>query len=155
MKYSQEVLYNIDIINQALDSLGQIEVLKNKDFKYYQDEIISNDWIRLKLNKDNSIPLYLEVTGNEIRIDLDKAEEIISLSSDFIKKNKQEVINLLIMIFSSFIKMKYCDKNYIKFSFLDKNNNVLDSIEFYKNIIFSFKIKCQEKVYMPIYSPSS
>jgi len=150
MKYNKEILDNIDIINQALILLERETLFFNKDFKLNKD-INSKDWIKLSLHKINRVPICLEITSGEIRIDIDRAEEVICISHNFIKENKENIIKLIVMILSSFIKVKYCGKGYTKIFFLDKNNKVLDAIEHYKNILFSLKLKCKEHIYMPIY----
>jgi len=150
MNYSQEVIYILDIFNEVLDRLNKINLLENKDFKI-NNKVFSEHWIRISLNKTNSIPIYIEIMSSEMRIDLDIAEELFQININDIKKDRESIITLIKMILTSTIKMEYCGKSYRKFYFIDYKNNILDIIEYYKNTLFSLKLNCKEKIYLPIY----
>jgi len=94
MNYSQEVIYILDIFNEVLDRLNKINLLENKDFKI-NNKVFSEHWIRISLNKTNSIPIYIEIMSSEMRIDLDIAEELFQININDIKKDRESIITLL------------------------------------------------------------
>ena len=149
MKYSSNVLFIEKIISNVLIKLGKKSLLKNKDFKIYQ-ELHFEHWVKLSLDKNNTISIVLEITNGGLRIDIDRAEEMIDFSYEYINNNTEDVVNILMMIFTSQIMVQYCGKYLTKLYFI--NNGTVQTYT-YSNTLLVFKCPkdCQEKLYLPIY----
>lgn len=149
MQHSEEVTYLEGLISKVFKSLGKPKLFKNTDFqivgKEYENHVIlttnNNDLIRL------DIILYNE--GMEFH--LDKTSETFSYGLEYIQENEASIVKIITMIFTSKIKVEYCGEKYTKLSFFAKEETPIYT-HVYKKGLFTFKRKCIEKIYFPIYS---
>ena len=150
MKYTNEILYIEKIINEVLLLLNEKPLFQNSNFKIYE-ELHFADWIKVSLIKSNNVALTFELSHGGLRIDIDKAIEIIDLSYENIVTNSEKLKKILMMIFTSTIMVQYCGK-YITNLYFIKN----DSVETYRYastlLPMRFSRYCEEKVYLPIFS---
>jgi hypothetical protein len=149
MKYTQNVLFIVNIINKVLLSLNQKSLFQNKDFKI-DKELHFKHWVKIYLEKDNSISIIFEISEDGLRIDIDRAEELMSFSYKYIFNNSKEVEKCLFMIFTSTILIQYCG-NHLTYLFFIKGKTVQSYKYSTKLWIIDFFKKCKEKIYLPIY----
>ena len=147
MKYTDNIYYIVTLFDEVLNDLKQHQLFTNKNFtilgKKYEDNII------FTLVKKNTIRLDIFINEDSLEIHIDKTAETFVYSLEMIKNNEQHIKNVLKMIFTSKIKVKYCGKNYTKIYFII-NNEVLNTFVFRKGLSF-FKQKCNKKIYPPIF----
>ncbi len=149
MEYTKQILLIEKLINDVLISLNQDLLFQNKVFSI--DSILHNEhYVKVILKKTNAVSLLMEICDSGLRIDIDRAEEIIDLDYEYIYKNMEEVSRLLKMIFTSTIMVQYCGK-YITNLYFIKNESV-ETYRYTSTLIpIKFSRYCEEKVYVPIF----
>jgi pantothenate kinase len=154
LKYTKEVIFIEKLISNVLTSLNKNSLFQNEDFKIYQ-ELHFEHWVKLSLNKSNSVSILFEISNNELRIDIDRTSETYTYDIEFIKENEEYIRNIITMIFTCSIKVEYCGENYTKLYFINKEGKTLNTFSFTTGLLGFFglisKKNCKEKLYPPIY----
>ena len=147
MKYEEGVLFIQEIFNEVLISLDEKPLFENEHF-YINKELHFEHFIQLRLIKKNVCGVLIEISTTELRIDIDRAEEIFHMNINYIKNNRVEVTKIIQMIFTSMIMIEYCGDFYTKLFFI--KNTFVKSIV-HRSSLISFRINCKEKFYPAIF----
>ena len=149
MKYTKEVIFIEKLISNVLLSLNQNSLFQNEAFKVYQ-ELHFEHWVRVSLCEPNAITIIFEISNSGLRIDMDRTEELMSFSYEYIYNNSEEIKELLFMIFTSTIMVQYCG-NYLTNLYFIKNKTVQTYRYSTKLGLIRLSNNCEEKVYLSIY----
>jgi hypothetical protein len=156
MDYDKNVVFIINIINNVLLKYKEEPILENKKFKVYNELVFSN-YLRLYTIDKECVSIMFEITNNGLRIDIDKAEEIIYYDIGYIYNNETEVMRILNVIFTYICIVTYCGKSYTHISFVSPNKEVVEYQymtdilpPLIKNCICLFKKKYKRRVYKPV-----
>ena len=156
MDFDKNVIFITDIINKLLLKYKEKPILENKKFKVY-NELIFSHYLRLYTTDKECVSVVFEITNHSLRIDIDRAEEIIYYDIDYIRNNETEVIKTLNVIFTYICIVTYCNKNYIQISFVSPNKEIVeyqyatDIIpSIINNCICLFKKNYKRRVFKPL-----
>lgn len=94
MKYEEGVLFIQEIFNEVLISLDEKPLFENEHF-YINKELHFEHFIQLRLIKKNVCGVLIEISTTELRIDIDRAEEIFHMNINYIKNNRVEVTKII------------------------------------------------------------
>jgi hypothetical protein len=107
MKYNSKILEKIDVINAVLYSLNQQNIFKNPDFLI--DEMSSEFYLMFHHTKKVNSPRLSIICSNfDLQIDLDRIDEAFVWSNEQLEKDKDDIKKLLVILFTSIIKARYC-----------------------------------------------
>jgi len=148
MMYTKEILNIEKMINDVLISLGEEPLFLNKNFITYEDLHFSH-WVKLLFIKKNSLNITFVLSNGGLRVDIDRAEEIIDISYENLIKNNEITKQILLMIFTSTIMIQYCGEH-TTFLYFIKNNTV-KKYKYSTTLITICFRKCKEKIYTPIF----
>ena len=149
MLYTDKILCIEKRISNVLNLLNEKPLFKNNSFEVYK-ELNFEHWVRISLNKKDSIRIIFELSHGGFCIDIDRADELFDFSYDDVCKDSETIEEILFMIFTSNILVQYCGKHIINFFFI-KDKTLKKYI--YKNSLFAINCfsTCAEKIYTPIF----
>ena len=122
---------NLEIIekNKSNEEILNMKFLKNKDFQYFYDDKIFNEWGKNAILKSlNFLERIIEITSKKnIKLTILYAKE----PNLILKKPNQDVLNFILDEF------KKLDKNNVKFYYINKYDSLYkDKFEKYKNLFY-------------------
>ncbi len=149
MKYENEIIQKLDLVNSTLESLNVKPLFKNEDF-FIDNHFHQEHYVKFYLNRPNCIKLEIVFIHNVLQINIDRTNESFEWSEIQIKENPNGVKKNLKMIFTATIKVEYCGSNYTKIYFIDSNGNCVKTFKYVTGLYI--KIGCITKEYKPIYT---
>ena len=155
VKYNNNIIFLEKIISQALIDINQPVLLKNNDFKLLKNTTHYKHYVVFTLKKTDKTSILFWLENGDLRIDIDRTSETYTYDMKFIKENEEYIKNIITMIFTCSIKVKYCGENYTKLYFINKKEKTLNTFSFTTGFLGFFglvsKKNCREKIYPPIY----
>lgn len=148
MDLKEEIIYQIGLLNEVLEFVGEPTLFKNSSFVI--NEISHSMYLKIYFVKTNNIEIILMFALDGIQISIDRIDEAYEMDMQKIYENPFELKSFLAMLFTSKILVKYCGKNYTKLYFYDSNGNRIKSITSING--FYHKLNCNEICYEPIYT---
>lgn len=149
MKYENEIIQKLDLVNSALERLNVKPLFINEDFSL-DSTFHQEHYVKFFLNKPDCIKLELVFINNALQINIDRINESFEWSENQIKENANDVKDFIKMIFTTTIKVEYCGSNYTKIHFIDIDENCVKTLKYVTGIYL--KIGCLIKEYKPIYT---
>lgn len=150
MATKSRIQENIGLFSEALMCLSKPPIDENEDF-YLDSGISSGVCIVYKFKKRcaNDIMLSIIFSNYGIQVDIDEMTEAIDWSKEHLRFHRQEVVEWMIIILTSTIKIVYKGQSIKTIYFLNKNNEVINSLKRISGINLFGKV--YEKQFRPIY----
>lgn len=148
MEFTEHVIKNLVVLNDALNNLGVDDVFTNPDF-IIDKSLLSNFYLKIWLKKPQRPRITFIISNYDLQIDIDRITEAVMWSSQQIKENQHQITKYLEILLSHNIMIEYFGKNYTKISFYDKNDNYVSIIKQING--FYLKIWKEMKSYSAIY----
>jgi len=149
LEFDKKMMPAIQVIDEALGELGATSLFKNPEVLINRELLLENH-LQFEIKRNtNHVPLMFWVMGGDIRIDVDRAEEISEWPSDLIIKDKNKVLSFLTSLFSSYILVEYYGFSHTRINFFSQEGQCVDTYKFQTGL--SFKGKREARLYFPIY----
>lgn len=147
MKYSDEILNQVNYINSLLNRYNEEPILKNKNF--IVDEISWRKYLKISFKKSDNISFDIICSSSEFQMNIDRTNEVLDLNSSDFYKNKPLVKDFFYYLFACRKKVEYCGSNYTKITFYNDNGDCIKTLKYLTGLYL--KIRCKIKEYPPIY----
>lgn len=147
LDYSDEVRQSKELLDIALHEIELPSSFENKDFEI--DIRSSSRRLIFNVQKNECVPLQLNLERNFIEFNIDRVESVFEISSK--EKNKQKLKEKLRLVFYSKVNIEYKGNENSKIYFLDKSDQVIDKI--IRCPFHGLLSKKDTFTYAPIYKP--
>lgn len=147
IKYSEEIILQMDFLDNLLDQYGQPPILSNSLFEI--DELSWEYYLKAKFRKDSFINFDLILTESGTLIEIDRTIETLGFDLKKIETFKILIEEYIKIIFTCTIMVKYCGHNYTKIYFFNSQGEVVKTVRFISGLFWKFG--CTTKTYSPIY----
>jgi hypothetical protein len=154
-KFDEKVLDKINLLNSIFSELNKPHLFENPNFVI--DDLTWEYWLKIKLHPSNKncVSINIILATDKVQIDVDNIHEIFEWSNKDLEESRNNVINFIKEIFTSYILLEYCNSNTQMYLFnanglFIKKYNLTTSIG---GFIDGFlRRNCNQRLFFPIYS---
>lgn len=137
------------VIDEALACFGQNGIFDNNEIIIDKDMVWENH-IQFKIKrKHNHTRVSFIISSGNIRIDIDRAEEIAEWSLDSVTNDKQIILEFLFTLLTSHIVVEYYGESKTQISMFDHEGRLVNTLKYQSGI--SFDRRRVARLYYPVY----
>lgn len=150
LEFDKKMEPAIQVINEALAEFGAVGLSENSEILINQELLLEN-YLQFEIRRNtNHVPLMFIISGGNIRIDIDRAEEISEWPLDLITEDKNKILSFLTSLFTSYVLIEHYGASHTRISFFNKDGECIDTYKYQQGL--SFKGKRKVRLYFPVYS---
>ena len=149
LDFSENTVLAIGVINQVLSDFEAFDIFSNSEVRINHETLLDN-YLQFKLYRnDRHVPLYFEIMGGDIRVDIDRTSETSEWRIEQLKNDREEIIDFLKELLTSYVLVEYYGPRHTRISLFGQDGKCTDSFKYQDG--FSFKGKREDRLYFPIY----
>lgn len=149
LEFDKKMQPAIQVINDALAEFGAAGLSENPEILINKEVLLEN-YLQFEIRRSpKHVPLVFIISGGNIRIDIDRAEEISEWPLNQIEDKKNKVLSFLISIFTSYVLVEYYGTSHTRISLFDRDGEYIETYKYQQGI--SFKGKRKARLYFPVY----
>lgn len=150
MNYVTEIIEFVKLVDFVLDEIKVPRLFENVDFVL--DELSMDTFLCFHLNQldNDKVPLVITFTSDEINIGIDAVPEVFCWGNEYIRENRNDVINTIRYLLTGFILIEYYVFCKTKIVLFDYKGAVFKTFTYFE--LFKWIDRKSIRLYRPIYS---